>query len=409
MRLKVPAGEARKAIDRAILEAVRDEHGPVFKAMFNQMDEVERTALQVERWSRPILEGRGVKSVQELEALRKSIQPMNGIYREFSHKDLNVIVNKADFEKKWFTTVGQARHLNIDTKFDEFADAINTMGEAHKLQAELLADARPIIRATKPMTQKEILAAQVETLLTHKQRMMTALKYVALKGGGARHTVVYTGVLAFRNMKSAAEKRDAFALYRDAIVATASNPTALQEHISQFVGPAAQHDMRLGVPLADGLASAHVYLRQQMPRSDDPMVRSQDFSMAEIENFLEAVGALSDPISVVMTAVDGSVSSQSVDAIRSVYPELYIDMVLDVSEFVHDYGDKLGHAQWLGLDAFTSYALGYTDAPTPALAFRLPSPQTSQQARSLGSIGGPQHRQMDIRMGTTPAQKLGAM
>ena len=128
--------------------------------------------------------------------------------------------------------------------------------------------------------------------------------------------------------------------------------------------------------------------------------------MAEIENFLEAVGALIDPVSVLASAVDGSTSSQSVDALRTVYPKLYTEMAIDVAEFVRQHGDIMGHDQLVGLDTFTGYALGYSDGPAPALTMQPPFAQTSGQA---AAIGGPENRRMSLQQGTTPAQKVGAM
>jgi len=136
------------------------------------------------------------------------------------------------------------------------------------------------------------------------------------------------------------------------------------------------------------------------------VVGERDLSTAEIENFLEAVGAITDPYSVIATASDGSVTDTAVDAFRSVYPELYYDSVIDIAEFVDENGDKLGHAQLLGFDAFTGYALGIADGPSPEFTMPAPYAQTPQQA---GSIGGPENRRMTYQQGTTPAQKLSAM
>jgi hypothetical protein len=137
------------------------------------------------------------------------------------------------------------------------------------------------------------------------------------------------------------------------------------------------------------------------------MIGSEDFSGAEIENFLEAVGAATEPISVLASAVDGSTSSQAVDAIRAIYPQLYVDMVLDVAAFVNEHGHKLDHAQLLGLDTFTGGALGYSDGPAPNLTLQPPYFQTTGAAMSAGALGGPENRRMNYQQTATPAQKLG--
>jgi hypothetical protein len=91
------------------------------------------------------------------------------------------------------------------------------------------------------------------------------------------------------------------------------------------------------------------------------------------------------------------------------YPELYMDAVIDVAEFVEEYGHKLGHAQLLGLDTFTGYALGYSDGPAPDLTQQPPYYQTTGAAQSAGAVGGPENQRMNMQQNTTPAQKVGAM
>jgi hypothetical protein len=80
--------------------------------------------------------------------------------------------------------------------------------------------------------------------------------------------------------------------------------------------------MEAAVAFATTLATSNSYLLQQLPRSSDPLIGPDDFSMQEVDSYLETVGALEDPASVLASARDGSVSIEAVDAIRTVYPEL---------------------------------------------------------------------------------------
>jgi hypothetical protein len=242
-----------------------------------------------------------------------------------------------------------------------------------------------------------------------KRRINAALMYVAVKGGGGRHTAVFGGVYAFRNMATLAEKRDAFREYRDLVVDKASNMDALQAHVAPASGEAAMEDVGLGAAMAANQMTVYGYLAQQAPTSADATISSDDFSGAEMENFLEGVGAAIQPISVLATCADGSCSEQGVDAFRTMYPELYMDAVIDVAEFVEEYGHKLGHEQLLGLDAFTGYALGYSDGPAPDLTFQPPYYQTTGAAQSAGAVGGPENRRMNLAQNTTAAQKVGSM
>jgi hypothetical protein len=202
------------------------------------------------------------------------------------------------------------------------------------------------------------------------------------------------------------QKREAFSLYHEAIREHAASPEALQAIVGKAVGPLAAVDMESGANLATTLATAYSYLNHQLPQSSDPQIMPEDYSMAEIENLFEAAGALLDPFSPIATAEDGSVTEQATDAVRTVYPNLYLDAVLDIAEFVDEWGHTLSHATLLGFDTFTGYALGYSDGPAPELAMQPPYAQTTGQAMA---IGGPENRRMTFQQNATASQKLGAL
>jgi len=133
--------------------------------------------------------------------------------------------------------------------------------------------------------------------------------------------------------------------------------------------------------------------------------------MQEIDSYLESIGALESPASVLASARDGSVSIEGVDAIRTVYPELYTDMILDLVEFMQTKDwEKINEAQKLGLDTFTGGALGvlssYGPIQGPLFA------QTPMQQQALGKNmqqGSPQMAQIQGKNNATSAQKVGAL
>jgi len=354
----------------------------------------------------------GVAGASGARDLRSTLRSIDGSLRGLTD-DSARIVDSVPFtrgEKAFYA--GAEKGLGnslIDTRLDDLRKGLDLLTDANRVVADLMDNARPLIRAPKAMSQEEILAAQVETVMSTKQRIGETLRYVALYGGGARQTVSFGGVMAFRTLSSASEKRQAFRGYHDLISRYSSNPDLLVSHTGDLVGGAASFDMDLGAALAANNVASYTYLGTQLPRSDDSAILPEDFSAAEMENFLEAVGAITDPMSVLATAADGSTSDQSVDALRAVYPELYTEMVLDVAEFVAEFGDKLSHAKLLGLDAFTGGALGYSDGPAPNLTYRQPAYQTAGQAQAAGATGGPENQRLTIQQNSTPAGKVGAM
>jgi len=319
------------------------------------------------------------------------------------------VVQNPKTMKRFFEGDELKSSLRIENRFDDFGASIEALGRANGAYRQLSMDASPLIAAKRPMTQREILESQLRSVISTKKRIASALAYIATKGGGGRHTFAFTGVMVFRNLESLQEKQEQFALRRKALVEATSSAGALQNTVGAATEQVAAHDMELGINFAETLATGNTYLLQQLPRSSDPAIGAAEFSAAEIENFLEAVGAITDPISVLATAVDGSVTAQAVDAIRTVYPDLYAEIVVDIAEFLENHRGEIGHVQLLGLDAFTGGALGYSDGPAPNLTYRQPAYQTAGQAQAAGATGGPENQRLTIQQNSTPAGKVGAM
>lgn len=404
----------RAAMDERIIKAIPD-----MEKWLQKMDAFEHTGKELIEWSKkPIGEVsdfydilgpvHGSAEPANKKSLRAVFGRANGTMRELAY-DGNMVVNEQHFtkgDKPLFTRKKEGFYSNVDTKFDNLKPELDALFKYQKAMEGVKADASPLMPAKKPMSTKDILEAQVESVMTTKQRIHEALAYVAMRGGGARTTATFGGVMAFRHAASTQEKQALFSVLHDGISAVTATPAALQEFIGELVEPAATSDMAIAVNLAVTETSAIDYLSKVLPRSSDRAISPEHYGMAEIENFLEAVGAVTEPISVLATAADGSTTEQAVDALRTVYPQLYTEMVIDTAEFVDNYGDALGHAQLLGLDVFTGYALGYSDGPAPWLTMQPPYAQTAGQA---SAIGGPENRRMSYQQNTTPAQKVAGL
>jgi hypothetical protein len=406
-RLAVPAGsEARLAIDRGLKRALGKKSEESFVRMLPQMDELERAAKALER-SLPDIEAMGgIRSFEQAAEIRRNVQSIGGNLRKLTNEKVGAL-DRGSFSR-FFDENNVGKSLSMETRFDDFKDSIEALGRVNKVYDELWQNASPLLRASTPKTQQEILETQLEVVISAKKRVQHALEFIAFKSAGTRQAAIFGGVMTYRGLSTIDEKRDAFVINRMAVLSSGSSPETLQASVGEAVDAIALADMELATHVASTLATANQYLLQQMPSSEDPMIGPRDFSSAEIENWLEALGAIESPVSVLATAVDGSVSDQAVDAIRTVYPEFYIEMVLDVSAFVYENRETLHDAQMHGLDTFTGGALGYTDAPGPNLTYTLPGYQTTQQAVSTGAVGGPENRRLDIQQNATAAQKLGA-
>jgi hypothetical protein len=399
------APTARKTLDEYLERAI-----PGITPHLNQFDEFDRAArallFDTKRLGRIGIRGAygiiGPEQGTQAGSVRANLKVLENIYRGFSSKKNPRIVDPSPF-REFFTKDG---HFIPDTRLNDLRVGMDAVGAANRVVESLEWDARPLFRRPPPVTRNELLAAQIETVVDQKLRMVDAIKFAAVRGGGARHTAIFGGVYLFRDLKTYAQKQDAFVAYREAIMNAAATPEALQGTVAGVVGPMAYMDMEAGVDLAGTIATMFSYLNQQMPHSGDPWISPRDYSATEIENFLEVVGAVMRPDSVVATCSDGSCTAQAVDAVRTVYPRLWEDTVLDITQFVMEYGDKLDHQTLIGFDTFTGYALGIVDSPAPEFTIQPPYAQTTAQARS---IGGPENQRFNYMQMTTPAQKVGSM
>jgi hypothetical protein len=255
----------------------------------------------------------------------------------------------------------------------------------------------------------ELLETQVGVVSDFKRSTGGALRYLTLSGA-PRGASTFGGVLAYRAMTQE-EKRLNFESAREIVLETTASPERMIEAIGATAGKLAATDMKAATAYSLTLATSQGYLLQQMPRSSDPLIGPRDYSMQEIDSYLETIGALESPASVIASAKDGSVSIEAVDAIRTVYPELYTDMVLDMVEFMQTRDwDKLNEAQRLGLDTFTGGALGVlqTYGPMPGPLFA----QTPMQQQALGKNtqqSSPQMAHQQSQMNSTGSQKVSGL
>jgi hypothetical protein len=406
-RAAAPIGsEARAAIDRGLLRALGQKSRDRMRGYLPHMDEAERASMAIRKLASEVEGLGGIRSFEQAAEVRKNVQSIGSAIRDLSD-DKAKVVGQGAF-KRFFDENNVGKSLSMETRFNNYADSIEALGRVNQVYNELIQDASPLLRAPTTKTQQEILETQLEVVLDAKKRVMHALDYIAVKSAGTRQATIFGGVMTYRALTSMDQKREAFIVNRMAVLSAGSSPEALQASVGETVDAIALVDMELATHVASTLATANQYLLQQMPTSEDNMIGPEDFSGSEMENWLEAFGAIKAPVSVLATAVDGSVSTQAVDAIRTVYPEFYTQMILDVSDFVYENRDSLDDAQMHGLDTFTGGALGYSDGPAPNLTFQPPYYQTTGAAQSAGAMGGPESQRMNYQQTATPAQKLGA-
>ena len=287
----------------------------------------------------------------------------------------------------------------VQTDIDAGMGALINM---NRMRDSLMENAAPMFPPKVKLNHEQMLETQLRSVIDFKTRMGRTL-HAAVSGGGLTAAHTFTGVVHYRQLATQDEKREAFAINREILMQNAASPEQMLAASAVTSEAFAQFDLETATKYSQALMASGMYLMQQMPKSDE--VGIDEFSSAEMEVWLERVGALEDPISVIASAADGSVTPEAVEAIRTVYPSLYTDMVLDIVQYLSEYPNEISNSTMIGLDTFTGGALGVLDSRN---GVQPPFAQTQMQAQSLGAIG-PMQRQQQNAVNSTPGQKLGAL
>jgi len=248
---------------------------------------------------------------------------------------------------------------------------------------------------------EELLETQINVSMATKVGIKDAFRFLRNHGGPMRQSAAFYGVFHYRQMMDQDERASAFEANSQALLATANGPEASIQHIGYAARKLASVDQGMATGYSMVVNRAQQYLLQHLPRNDE----GTRLSAAEQESWLERLGALENPISLIYASDDGSVMPEGVDAVRSVYPAMYTEMMLDTMDFVHNEGHNLTETQLVGLDMFLGGALGIVDSSTP---MQPPMAQTPLQSQTMGSFGPQRMQQLQAIM-QTPNQKLGGL
>lgn len=262
----------------------------------------------------------------------------------------------------------------------------------------------PIFKTSnRELTREALLETQIEMAISTKMGIRDAFIFLKDHGGPTRQSTMFAGVFHYRQMAGHDERLAAFEANRSALLRGASGPEAMIQNLGNVVGKLASADQEVATGYAMVNSRAAQYLLQHLPQNEDGAPPSP----AEAESWLERLGALepSGLASLIYAANDGSVMPEAVDAVRTVLPAMYVDMLLDLSDFVEEFGDELNHTQLIGLDLLAGGALGIVDSVTP---MQPPMSQTPLQSQTMGSFG-PQRMQRLQAVMQTPNQKLGGL
>ncbi len=196
------------------------------------------------------------------------------------------------------------------------------------------------------------------------------------------------GVFVFREMEER-QKRAAFAEISEAVQNTAHDPA----NMAAALGPAVDDLSQVEPETADNVGRAAtmqmMYLAENLPQSPSNILGDPAFltPMADIDVFLERFGALQAPETLLWALAEGSLTEESAEAVRIVYPELFTEIQIQAAEEIAEAGTRGDEDIPYVTKVAASYLLGNGIDPTLDSEFVIDmqqdSAQTQQQEQTL--------------------------
>jgi hypothetical protein len=232
-------------------------------------------------------------------------------------------------------------------------------------------------------------AAKVESNVTTAMKLDEVLSKF---GKNPERSVGYKGgVFAFRDIKSMEEKEQVFNEASLGIMAATGTPEDLQRTLTSLAKNL-QGDSVLASSVQQKAVQKLTHLRQHIPTPPPGMVPAPGAvyaSPAEISNFLEILGASDDPVSVLASALDGTMNESALATIEHLYPAQTAGMKVEVTQILQDqeFTASLSYQQRLSLDAFVGGGREYAATPGALVINGNRSAQT--QAQEAAQRGRP--------------------
>ena len=151
------------------------------------------------------------------------------------------------------------------------------------------------------------------------------------------------------------ERREEYRAAADQLRTLAADPEALASRLGESLGPSADIHSELSDHLAVTAARGVAYLASELPpASQQPSLWGEELepSQFEMDDFLRRVEVIEDPASLIDHAAEGSIHLAHVEAVRTVYPEIYADLTARVSELLGELEEPPSYALRVQLGTF---------------------------------------------------------
>lgn len=230
--------------------------------------------------------------------------------------------------------------------------------------------------------------------------------------GGARVARAETAFAGAAAVAASAEERMA------RLQQVAQNPEVLHEAIARQTEDIGESAPNVSMAMQVASSRAVQFLASKMPKLPPatPLGRPPSLSKQQAWEFNLYYDAVDDPTSVLALAAEGMLTPQSVEAVKTVYPELYAQMTSSLFDKVTSKKDgAVPYSQRLMLSMLLGQDVDGTTTPESIRAaqdIRSMPQQKSQELGGPSAIGRPTQRglaNMDVASkAMTPAQATSA-
>lgn len=182
------------------------------------------------------------------------------------------------------------------------------------------------------------------------QKMQQGAKAIFSASDASRGAALSAGTQGIDSAYSKAQK---------GIANLANNPAGIADHVASHVGGLSNSIPNISQGISQNAITALDFLNSKMPKPsfNYPGQKTADFKPSQLAQakFMKYYNAVNNPISVLKDVRSGTLSSESLEALQAVHPELYNQMKVYVqnqmakkSPQTLPYGTKLSIAKFLG-------------------------------------------------------------
>jgi hypothetical protein len=171
-----------------------------------------------------------------------------------------------------------------------------------------------------------------------------------------------------------------------------SDPQALMGHVSQGMNGLQSHAPQTALATAATQSRAIAFLASKVEQHppQGPLDPKWTPSPTEVATFNRYAEAVDNPLGIIKQAAAGTITPEAVEAVRTVYPELYQQVVKTVTEKLSARmasGETVPYASKLGLTALVGTPMDATMTPGSVAAAQLVWGGTQPQTKTQGVPG----------------------